>query len=266
MEAVIVIPARYDSSRFPGKPLAMIAGKSLLERTWRIAKVVKDIDEVYIATDDERILEHAKKFGAKVQITPATCSNGSERTLEALRLLKIRPDIVINLQGDAPLTLPAIIDPLVALLKNDRSVNLVTPATKLTRGQYEKILQEKTNHKAGGTFVTFDRDGNALYFSKSVIPFIRNLSDYPSDSDKMPVYKHIGLYGFRFSFLEKYVSLEPTPLEHLEGLEQLRVLENGMDIRVVEVDLNGRTHWSVDNPEDAERVEQIILNEGELVQ
>jgi 3-deoxy-manno-octulosonate cytidylyltransferase (CMP-KDO synthetase) len=265
MEAVIVIPARYASSRFPGKPLAMILGKSLLQRTWQIAKSVAGVDEVYVATEDERIADHATSFGAKAQITSSSCTNGTERILAALRALKIKPEIVINLQGDAVLTPPNTIETLLKTLKAEREVGFATLATRLNNQQYEELCHQKANGTAGGTLVTFDRSGKALYFSKSIIPFVRNRSNGSAGQDLPPVYRHIGLYAYRYEVLERYVSLAATPLETTEGLEQLRALENGISIRVVTVDYGGRTHWSVDSPDDAIVAEQIIKREGELL-
>src|SRR5262249_40646503 len=160
--AVIVIPARYASSRFPGKPLAMILGKSLLERTWRIAKAVKGVEEVYIATEDERIVEHATSFGAKRQITSSTCTNGTEQILDPLKRLALKPEIIINLQGDAVLTPPHSIAALLDTLKKKREVGFATLAVRLSEEQYEELRLQKSNGGAGGTLVTFDRSGKAL--------------------------------------------------------------------------------------------------------
>ncbi|MFU8797206.1 MAG: 3-deoxy-manno-octulosonate cytidylyltransferase [Gammaproteobacteria bacterium] len=257
MKTVIVIPARFGSTRLPGKPLAMIAGKSLLYRTWSIAKAVKHVDAVYVATDNERIAEHARGFGADVKMTPLECENGTERTLAAIKELK--PEIVLNLQGDAPLTPPWIIQALLTVMQTDQTVQLATPATAITFEQYKKIHEFKSQGIVGGTFVTFDKNYNALYFSKSMIPFVRNANAL------LPLYKHIGLYCYRYALLETYVTLSPTPLELVEGLEQLRVLENGIPIKIVPVDFRGKTAWSVDSQEDISAVEKIIAAEGELV-
>ena len=259
MKTVIVIPARYGSTRFPGKPLAIILGKSLLERTWRIANSVKGVDEVYIATDDERIFQHATAFGAKLLMTPAECANGTERVLAALQLAKLKPDIIVNLQGDAVLTPPVVLEALIDELTKTTSADIATAATRLNQDQYNELVKQKSAGQPGGTLVTFDLNCRALYFSRSIIPFVRNASS------PVPIYRHIGIYGYRYRALEKYVTLVPSPLELAEGLEQLRALENGMPIQVVEVDYNGRTHWSVDSPEDAKMAESLILREGELV-
>ncbi len=264
MHTTIVIPARYGSTRFPGKPMANILGKSLLERTWRVACEVKGVEAVIIATDDQRIASHATAFGAKVQMTAAKWRNGSERILEALQLLKLSPDIVVNLQGDAVLTPPFVISALLEAFSTDKEEQfaVATPCVQLTKAQYDEMLENKSKGIAGGTMVTFDQQGKALYFSRSIIPLLRE--DTSRKDDYVPVYRHIGLYAYRLSALKEYVQLEPTPLELAEGLEQLRILEHGMAIKVVPVDYRGRTHWSVDHPEDVAIVERIIQREGEL--
>ncbi|MEK7288240.1 MAG: 3-deoxy-manno-octulosonate cytidylyltransferase [Elusimicrobiota bacterium] len=257
---VIVIPARYGSTRFPGKPLAKIHERSLLERTWRIAKAVKGAAEVYIATDDERIARHARSFGAEALITRPECRNGTERTWDAVRQLKTRAEIIVNLQGDAALTPPWVIEPVVEAMIQDPTVSWATPAAALNWSQYEQLLEAKKNGKASGTFVVFESRFNALYFSKSPIPFVRNKT-----IKTPPIYRHVGLYAYRRAALEKYSMLTPSPLEEMESLEQLRALHYGIAIRVVPVDYRGRTPWSIDNPEDVAVAEEIIEREGELV-
>ncbi len=249
MQSIVVIPARYGSSRFPGKPMAKINGLTLLNRVWMIAKSAENVDEVYVATDDKRIFDHAQNFGAKAVMTSESCPNGSFRTMEAVENLKIQPNIVVNFQGDAVLTPPWIIEAVIEELKNNTDVKIATPAVKLRSGS-----------KPGGTMVVFDLKKDALYFSRATIPFKRDVN---SSSDGL--YRHIGMYGYKLDTLKQYVSLKPTPLEEAEKLEQLRALENGMKIRVVEVDYRGRTHCSVDYPEDIKIAEDIINKEGELV-
>lgn len=256
MTSVIVIPARFNSTRLPGKPLAMIKGKSLLYRTWAIAKNVKHIDEVYITTDDQRIEQHAHDFGAKVIMT-GECENGTERMYQAMNTLSEKPDIMINLQGDAVLTPPWVIQSLLDDMLANPESGLTTLATQMNKSQYDLLATAKKNGEVSGTTVVFDLNKNALYFSKSLIPFMRKADAF--------AYRHIGLYGFRFETLKKYMSLEPTPLEQCEGLEQLRALENGIPIKIVVVDYKGRTHWAVDSPDDVILVEKIIAEEGELV-
>ncbi len=259
MKSVIVIPARHNSSRFPGKPLALISGKSLLHRTWSIAKAVNHIDEVYIATDDHRIEKHALEFGAKVIMTSVACENGTERMHEALSNANITPDIAINLQGDAVLTPPWVIQSLLDSMLTNPEDGLTTLATPISKQQYELMVSTKNKGAVGGTTVVFDLNHRALYFSKSLIPYLRN-----AKATNAAAYRHIGLYGYRYPTLKKYLSLAPTPLEQTEGLEQLRALENGIPIRIVIVDYKGRSHWAVDSPDDVTIVENIISTEGEL--
>lgn len=260
MKTVIVIPARYGSTRFPGKPLKPVKGKSLLERTINIAKAVQHVEDVFVATDDDRIATHAKELGAKAVMTSEKCENGTERVWEAIQNIGYKPDAIINLQGDAVLTPPWIIQSVVDALMSDPSVQLATPATQLTWEQYDKLADSKANGAAGGTTVTFDVNFNALYFSKSLIPYLRDKSQ-----PLPPVFRHIGLYGYRYDCLQRYLQLKPTPLESSEKLEQLRALENGIPIKVVLVDYKGRSHWAIDSPEDVIVAESIIEKEGELV-
>lgn len=261
MKSVIVIPARYNSSRFPGKPLERILGVTMLERTWRIAKSTTATD-VLIATDDERIAEAAIGFGAEFVLTDSSCRNGTERTYQAVSSLAEKPDFVINLQGDAVLTPPWVIQSLVDEMTFNRETALSTPAVKLTADQYKELVARKATGIVGGTMVVFDLNYNAMYFSKYPIPFARRIDD----DENAPFYRHIGLYAYRYRTLERYLALPPGELELLEGLEQLRALENGIPVKIVVVDYRGRTHGSVDSPEDIELIESIIREEGELVE
>ena len=258
MNSVIVIPARYGSQRFPGKPLELIKGKAMLERTWLIAQRA-NADEVIITTDDDRIEAAAKGFGARVVRTRPECANGTERVFESLQKVGEKPDIVLNFQGDAVLTPPWVLSELLDAMKSDPSVGMATPATRLSMEKFEDIRKQKAAGVVGGTLVVFDVNKNALYFSKTPIPFVRTQIDDP------PLHRHVGIYAYRFATLEKYLSLPQSGLEKLEGLEQLRALENGIPIKIVVVDYRGRTHWSVDSPEDLVKVEQIIEKEGELI-
>jgi 3-deoxy-manno-octulosonate cytidylyltransferase (CMP-KDO synthetase) len=266
MKSIIIIPARQDSTRFPGKPRAMIKDKTLLNRVWSIAKSVKNADDVCIATDDGDIFKHAEEFGAKAVMTSTDCPNGTERVYQAAQKLhKQAEDVIINLQGDAVLTPPWIIEAIIDEMKKDNKIGIATPATRLTLRQYRELSDAKASGaKSSGTMVVFDINRNALYFSKNMIPFVRPEGPAGKEENNLPLYRHIGLYAYRADFLQKYVELQPTPLEKAEKLEQLRALEHGMPIRVVIVDYRGRTHWSVDNPEDIAIVENIIEKEGEL--
>ena len=261
MNTIIIIPARYGSTRFPGKPLHMIAGKSMLERMWRIAKAIERVDQVYITTEDSRIIDHAEEFGAKALLTPESCRNGTERCHALISQLDAPPDVIINLQGDAVLSPPWILQALVDAFSDHPDLAMATPAVRLTWEQATSLGKAKQTTPASGTLVTFDHAHQALYFSKLMIPFVRQ----PNLESCCPYFRHIGLYGYKASILERLISLPPSPLEQAESLEQLRALENGIPIHVVEVDYQGRSHWSVDSPEDVKIVEDLIAQEGELV-
>ncbi|MDE2030402.1 MAG: 3-deoxy-manno-octulosonate cytidylyltransferase [Alphaproteobacteria bacterium] len=258
MSAAIVIPARYGSTRFAGKPMHKVAGVSMLERVWRIARAVQSASRIVVATEDQRIVDHAASFGAEAVLTPESCANGSERVHAAIAAANIKEDILINLQGDALLIPPWVLDAMIAEMESAPDTGIVTPAVKLEGETLENFKKHKQASPASGSTVVFDAQRDALYFSKAVLPFVRK----PGFAD---TYRHVGLYGYRKAALEQYVKLTPTPLEQTEGLEQLRALEHGMKIRVVIVDYKGRTHGSVDAPEDVAVAEAIIAREGELV-
>jgi 3-deoxy-manno-octulosonate cytidylyltransferase (CMP-KDO synthetase) len=258
MTAAIVIPARYASSRFPGKPLCPVAGVSMLERVWRIASSVREAARIIVATEDERILAHAAEFGAEAILTSPDCTNGTERVHDAVARAAIAEDIIINLQGDALLTPPWVLEAMIGEMAADSLADLVTPAVRLEGPALEEFLRQKQVTPASGTTVVCGLQNNALYFSKGVIPFVRK-------AGHAPILRHIGLYGYRKASLARYISLVPSPLEQTEGLEQLRALENGMSVRVAIVDYRGRTHWSIDAPEDVRMAEDIIAREGELL-
>ena len=260
-QAAIIIPARYGSTRFPAKILAEVAGLSMIERVYRIAKAAEGDNLVLVATDDERIKKHVEDFGGQAVMTPVDCPNGTDRVYRAWQGLASQPEFILNLQGDAVLTPPWILSEVLRTLKETPEADIVTPSVLLTEEQFNKMRESAYGGKAGGTFVTFNQDFWALYFSKSPIPFVRA----GSGLDKLPLYRHIGLYGYRSSALARYVELPQTPLEKVEQLEQLRALEHGMRIKMALVDYRGRTHGSIDNIDDVEKIEAIIAREGELV-
>lgn len=262
MKNIIIIPARYHSTRLPGKPMVMINGKSMLQRVWMLAKAAHNIDEIFIATDDQRIQDHAQNFGANVIMTDPSYLTGTDRVYAAATQLSQTPEIIINFQGDAVLTPPWIIQNLIDGMIQDKNAEMATLASQLTWDKYDELVKSKASSKSSGTTVTFDKNGYALYFSKSVIPFVRNRDE---NLQLSPVFKHIGMYGYRFDTLKKFVSLPQTPLEKIESLEQLRMLENGINIKVVLADTKGKTMWGVDSPEDVKKVEEIISREGELI-
>lgn len=259
MKVAVVIPARFGSSRFPGKPLALVRGVSMIHRVCRIGRAAHGVDRVIVATDDERIASHVREAGFEAVMTPATCRNGTERVHAAIRSLPQAPDIVINLQGDAVLTPPWIIEAVAGAMRADPDLAMATPARRMDPATYARLREAKGRGEVGGTSVVMRPDGFALYFSKALIPAVRHLSE------PLPVWQHIGLYAYRTASLARLVALPPSPLEETEGLEQLRALENSIPVKVVEVDYRGRSHASIDSPADLAVAEQLIAAEGELV-
>ena len=259
MNTVIIIPSRYQSTRFPGKPLHKIKGKMLVQRVWEIAVKALDKENVYIATDDSRIEDAVLSFGGKVIMTSPDCANGSERVMDAIKRLEKTPDIVVNFQGDSVISPPWILSEVIDAIKNDKSIDCATPVSRLLAEDYDDFLEAKRQGDYNGVMAVFDKDHNALFFSRSMLPLYRDKND-----PKRHSFKHIGIYAYRTESLKKYLSLEMGILEDAEQLEQLRMLENGMKIKCVEVDFKGRTPCSIDTPSDAELAEKIIEKEGEL--
>jgi 3-deoxy-manno-octulosonate cytidylyltransferase (CMP-KDO synthetase) len=241
MRLVAIIPARYGSSRFPGKPLAPLLGKPLIQRVYEQAQLVKELDALWVATDDERIKECVEGFGGQAVMTRADHTSGSDRLAEAAAKLELAPhDIVVNIQGDQPVFPPQLISQLAALLKRDCSAVMGTPVRRLAdpdAAQNPNIVK-----------VVFDHKGRALYFSRSPLPYWR-------DGEKSYFFKHIGIYAYRVEFLQNFVTLPPGRWETAEKLEQLRALEYGFPIHVVEI--VGDT-LEVDTPEDLLRVEDYL--------
>ena len=263
MTALIIIPARYESSRFPGKPLAELVGangvpRSLIRRSWDAAMAVSGASDVHVATDSDLIAAAAKGFGASVIMTSEACRNGTERTAEAAMALAHEADVIVNLQGDAPLTPPWFVEALIAAFE-DPEINVATPVLRCSPEALGGFLDDRAAGRVGGTTAVFDAKMDALYFSKEVIPY--TVRRYEA-GEVTPVFHHVGVYAFRPSALAAYASWEPGPLESLEGLEQLRFLENGVPIRCVEVDARGSEFWEVNNPVDIPKVEAILQERG----
>jgi len=258
--AVIVIPARMASSRFPNKPLALIKGKTMIERVWHIAKAVPHANEVIIATDSDDLRRFAEGFGANVVMTSPECLTGTDRVAETSRLLDQKHNIFFSFQGDAVLTPPWVIEAVLHAMLADPTIQMATPAVHLKGQTFTDFIASKRGGSSSGTTVTFDKTGKALYFSKAVIPYHRE-ENHP---DRM-IYRHIGLYAYRAQTLQQLSLLPEGAFEKSEKLEQLRALENGIPIQVIPVDYRGRTHGSVDRPDDIAFVERIIETEGELL-
>ena len=260
MKSVIIIPARYGSTRFPGKALAEIRGvdgtaKSLIRRSWETASEVKFVEAVYVATDDERIRDHAEAFGARVLMTSTECRNGTERCAEALRGLEADIDIVVNLQGDAPLIPPSFVERLIYALSSNPTVGVATPVLRCDSLSLGRFFADREENRVGATTVVFDAKWRALYFSKEIIPYCRQEQVATMAGD---VFHHIGVYAYRRDSLSAYVSWPQGRLETIEGLEQLRYLENGEQVLCVEVDARGREIQELNNPIDVQRIEEIL--------
>jgi 3-deoxy-manno-octulosonate cytidylyltransferase (CMP-KDO synthetase) len=239
-KAVGIIPARWASTRFPGKPLHLIANKALLRHVWERCRRAKKLDEVIIATDDMRIAKAAFGWGAEVAMTSPKHQSGTDRVAEVARKAR-QFGLIINIQGDEPLLDPALLDRLVDELRSNRKIDIVTAAHP-----FESAAEASSPHQVK---VIVDLHGNALYFSRYAIPFPRNRAA------SIKYLRHQGIYGFRRKALLDFVRWKPTPLERAESLEQLRALENGVMVHVL-VTKHGSP--GVDTPADAKALEQKL--------
>lgn len=240
MNAIGVIPARYASVRFEGKILADILGKSMIQHVWENAKKAKSLDDLVVAADDERIVEAVERFGGRAVMTAKAHTSGTERIAEVVGEMDVK--VVVNIQGDEPLVHPSMIDDVATTLLNAPQYNC---ATIMKRIEHEEEIADPNVVK-----VVVNKKGQALYFSRCAIPFVRE------EEPGMRVHnKHIGLYGYTKDFLFIYKNLPPSKLEKLEKLEQLRILENGYSIRVIETK---HETIGVDTREDLEKVKQWI--------
>lgn len=260
MSTVVFIPARFASTRYPGKPLVKIRGKedgdkTLIHRTWEAAMAARGIDAVYVLTDDARIEAEAHSFGGKVIMTSSTARNGTERCAEAAPRLDARPDIIINLQGDSPLTPPWFVEDLAQAMRRDPEIKVATPVLRCDDTTLDGFLTDRKNGLVGGTTCVMNARKDALYFSKEILPYIPRAAA----ADTLPtVYHHVGIYGYRPDALASYLDMPEGRLETTEGLEQLRFLEGGVAIRCVEVDSRGQEFWELNNPVDLPRIERIL--------
>lgn len=264
MSVLIVIPARYASTRYPAKPLVALTGasgqsKTLIRRSWDAAIAVKGVDRVVVATDDARIRDEAESFGAEVVMTSEECQNGTERCAEALENLGSKAEIVVNLQGDAPLTPAWFIEDLVQGLRDTPWAELATPVLRCEGETLASLREDRHHGRVGGTTAVFGAGNRALYFSKEVIPYTS--SSYLAH-EPTPVFHHVGVYAYRPATLSAYPSWPVGPLERLEGLEQLRFLENGRAVLCVEVEARGRQFWELNNPSDVARIEGMMAEMG----
>lgn len=243
MSVLAVIPARYGSTRFPGKPLALLKNKPVIQHVYEQVKKAKSISEIIVATDDDRIVHAVKSFGGKAMLTNPKVQSGTERVAEVAG--SRTTDVIINVQGDEPLIRGEQIDQVADFLIRHKDVPMASLMVPLTN-------KEDLNNP-NVVKVVVDKDGYALYFSRSPIPFERT-NGTMAVSSKL-CYKHIGLYGYQRDFLMKFPSLKPTTLEQAEQLEQLRALEHGYRIKLLET---AQDTVGIDTPEDLQRVEQYL--------
>lgn len=263
MKTVILIPARFASTRYPGKPLVEIKGaggtsKSLIQRSHEAAMRVPGVSAVHVVTDDERIREAAEGFGASVIMTSDACRNGTERCAEAVGQLG-PVDLLVNLQGDALLTPPGFVTALIDHMQANPDADVATPAMRQRSSEVRALQLEEAQGRVGGTSVVTANHGRALYFSKKLIPYLPN---HVLDGELSPVRLHIGIYAYRPGALHTYVSTPVSELEELEGLEQLRFLAAGIPIDVVEVETPPFTLRELNNPEDVAPIEEALTAAG----
>ena len=268
MQTLIVVPARYGSTRFPGKPLAQINGISMIRRTARIAELASDEIEncsYVIATDDVRIERHCNAHNLRCVMTSGNLQTGSDRALAAATALgeinKRSYDCIINLQGDAPFTPVSYIVSIAKAL--DKGADVATPYITLSWEALDTFRSHKVETPFSGTSIIVSRDGRAIWFSKNIIPAIRNEERLRKERPLSPVNRHVGLYAYRKTALEVFTQHEDTLYEKLEGLEQLRLLENGMTIECIRVEPPKIATSGIDSPSDIVMVEALIAKHGD---
>lgn len=263
MNNVILVPARYASARYPGKPLVELKGasgaaKPLILRSVEAARRVRGVSGVFVVTDDERIADVCTRYGVGVIMTSPECRNGTERCAEALPQL-YEPDLVINFQGDALLTPPAFVEALIDRMQSDSDALVATPAMRLRNEELHVLQAEEAAGRVGGTSVVTDAQRRALYFSKRLIPYVPKQA---FGSILSPVRLHVGVYAYRPEALERYVATPVSELETLEGLEQLRFLVSGVPVAVVDVETPPFALRELNNPEDVAPIEQALVEAG----
>ncbi len=258
MSVLIVIPARYASGRYPGKPLVNLRGpdgdKTLIRRSWEAAIRVSGGHRVVVATDDERIATHAASFGAEFVMTSESCRNGTERCAEVAAMVP-EASLIVNLQGDAPLTPAAFVEALITGIESDPEAVMATPVLRCDGHALAGFRADRAAGRVGGTTAVFGPDLRAIYFSKEIIPFAAGTF---APTDPTPVFHHVGVYAYRRDALLAYADWPEGTLEQLEGLEQLRFLEQGKPVLCVEVTAKGRAFWELNNPSDVALIEAIL--------
>lgn len=262
---LIVIPARFGSKRLRGKPLIRIAGRTLLERVVAIAHTAAALADnctVVVATDDERILDHARTLGCEAVMTASAISSGSGRACAVATARAPRPAIVINLQGDAPFIPPELVAQLLAAARCTPA-DCVTPVVRLDWAALDAMRAHKCEAPFSGTTCIRATDGRALWFSKTILPAIRDEAALRAGNPFSPVYRHLGLYAYRLDALERFEATQPTPYEQFEGLEQLRFLETGMTIQTMEAMPVRHAMSGIDTAADVALAEELIARWGD---
>lgn len=262
---LIVIPARFGSTRLPGKPLIEIAGRTLLERVVAIGRRAVALSghaELVVATDDARIAEHADALGCTVAMTADTIQSGSGRAHAAASTRAIPPEIVVNLQGDAPFVPPAVIAALIRALR-ESAFDVATPVVQLGWPDLDLLREHKRHTPASGTTATRLADGQALWFSKGIIPQLRDEAALRTRAALSPIYRHLGVYAYRMLALARFEKLPCGHYEQLEGLEQLRFLENGIPVLTVEVAAPRHPMSGIDSAKDVVLAERLIDQLGD---
>ncbi|BEV01858.1 manno-octulosonate cytidylyltransferase [Novosphingobium olei] len=260
----IIIPARYASSRYPGKPLVALRGangesKTLIRRSWECATAVEGCTGVWVATDDDRIADEVRSFGGNVVMTDVGCANGTERCADAIARLGDVAEVIVNLQGDAPLSPAHIVRDMVASLAADPALTMVTPAVRCSRTTYAHLAADAAEGRVGGTTVVSTRNNRALYFSKRLIPYLPAAA---AEQEFPPISLHLGLYAYRPQTLRDYKAASASALEQLEGLEQLRFLDLGLAVGLVHLDPLTWDAIELNNPSDVPSIERILAERG----
>jgi 3-deoxy-manno-octulosonate cytidylyltransferase (CMP-KDO synthetase) len=269
MKTAIVIPARYASTRLPGKPLIQIGGKTMLQRVVEIGRAAaagkynKSVT-LLVATEDQRVAAHCQEIGAQCVMTSRDCPTGSDRVLEAVQRHGGTFDVIISLQGDAPFMPAAAVAKLMRTFLKNHKLEVATPIVRLNWAELEALREAKKKTPFTGTTVTIDAEGRALWFSKSIIPAIRDEKRMRDTEKHSPVYQHLGLYAYRPDVLVRFVDLPQGRYEQVEGLEQLRLLENGIAIQTALLNVDpGTAQAGIDSPEDIVRAEALLKARGE---
>lgn len=254
----VLIPARFASTRFPGKPLAKLRGvtgdaKTLVQRSWECAVGIEGCKGVWVATDDDRIAQEVESFGGQVVMTSPDCANGTERCADALKMLDCDAEYIVNLQGDAPLTPGWMVPQLVERLAGDPHLAMTTAAIRCNATMLAHLQSDEAAGRVGGTTAVFDRNQRALYFSKRILPYLP-----ANERSVAAVFMHLGVYAYCRSALRDYAAAEPSALEQSEGLEQLRFLDLGLPVGVCTAEPLGWDPIELNNPSDVPAIERLL--------